>query len=187
MTFERQLVVKLVAGDEFAFAALYDMHARSVHRYAWALVHDRDSAADVVQETFLAAWRRRRDIRLATDSLLPWLLATARYISMNELRRLKRHPTEAITTDQAVPGPSTDDVVEQRIQLEAVVRSLERMDDLDQKIVRLCLFEGLTYEQAARALHITTSSVGKRLERARKRLRTARPFYPPAIPFKDNE
>ena len=173
-TQEQELLLRLRSGDEDAFGVLYDLHARTVHRYAWALVHDRDAAADVVQETFLVAWRRRRAIRLASASLLPWLLTTARFVAMNELRRQRRHPVDPLVDDAGFIAP-TDDGVESRLELEAVMRSIDRLEKLDQAIIRLCLFEDRTYDEAARQLNITPTAVGKRMERARKRLRTLHP------------
>ncbi len=172
---ESVLLQRLAAGDVGAFEALYDLHSASVHRFVWPLLQDREQTADVVQETFLVAWRRRRSIRLATETLLPWLLAIARFIAANELRRMRRHPAASIEQMVVlVDGPEA--WAEARIELSRVLEEIGGLEKLDRAILQLCIFDGLTYGQAATRLHITPTAVGKRVERARKRLKKGTRF-----------
>ena len=58
------LLARLSGGDRQALAALFDRHAGAVTRYAWALAPNRMDVEEIVQDTFLTAWRKSADIRL---------------------------------------------------------------------------------------------------------------------------
>jgi DNA-directed RNA polymerase specialized sigma24 family protein len=58
---DRSLAARAGRGDERAFAELYDRHAAGLVAFATQYVGDRATAEDVVQQTFLAAYRTMRD------------------------------------------------------------------------------------------------------------------------------
>lgn len=69
---------------------LFDRHARAVYNHAFRLTGSWSLAEEIVQATFLTAWRRRAAIRLIDGSPLPWLLVTAGNQARAEQRRLTR-------------------------------------------------------------------------------------------------
>src|SRR3954452_1188421 len=77
-------------GDEQAFGTLYDRYSPAVARFAWSLSPGMDEAAEIVQETFLTAWRKSSKIRLVGESALPWLLTTCRNHARNQARAEQR-------------------------------------------------------------------------------------------------
>lgn len=173
---ERETADGLRAGDTAAFAHAFDAHAATVYRYARSMVRDVEAAQDIVQDTFLIAWKKRREVRQEEDlSLLPWLLGICRRVALNELRRRGRRKTDAIDPQRFDAAPavslSESDAVE---ELRVVQAEIAKLQPIDQEICRLCLEDGLTYAQAASLLQLTPAAIGKRLERARTRLRRAR-------------
>jgi RNA polymerase sigma-70 factor (ECF subfamily) len=85
---EGALVGRIAMGDELAFASAYDRHAGLVFGAVVRLLGDREAAAEVVQDTFLALWRRAAQFDAAAGSLSGWLLAIARN------RAIDRHRAE---------------------------------------------------------------------------------------------
>ena len=73
--FDVFLVERVRRGDRAAFEALFRRHGPVVLRYAWALAASAAEAEDLVQETFITCWSKRRSLQVAEDSLLPWLLS----------------------------------------------------------------------------------------------------------------
>jgi RNA polymerase sigma-70 factor (ECF subfamily) len=65
------------AGEGEAFGRIFDRHRNRIHRHSLRLVDRPADADDVVAIVFLEAWRRRDDVRIVADSILPWLLVTA--------------------------------------------------------------------------------------------------------------
>ncbi len=155
-------------GDRDAFTVVYRRHARPVMRYVFAIVGDQGAAEDVLQDTFTTAWMKRRTANLVDDSMLPWLLATSRNHARNAQRRhatRRRHGAE-FSLLETLETDSLDPTVRA-----ALGEAWDSLTNKDKALVTLCLIEGYSYSEAARLLESTETAVGKRLQRARTRLR----------------
>ena len=167
MTTDQTLLARAATGDADAFAALFDRHVRAVYWQAYHVVGDADLAQDVAQESFITAWRRRGEIRIE-DSLLPWLLVTARHIALNHGRkraRLRAVPLEA------TPEPRTPDHVDDAVVRDAIDAAVARLSPVDRELFALCVEGDHTYESAAAELGLTHAAVRNRVSRLRGRLR----------------
>src|SRR4051794_16649725 len=65
-----ELIARSIARDPRAFGDLFDRHSTAVFRFAYSLTHNTTEAQELVQETFVTAWKRLADIRLVGDSVL---------------------------------------------------------------------------------------------------------------------
>jgi len=63
--------------DGTAFGELFERHADAVYLHCFRRTASWSTAEELTSVVFLEAWRRRRAVRLDTDSILPWLLAVA--------------------------------------------------------------------------------------------------------------
>ncbi|MGR0221711.1 RNA polymerase sigma factor [Agromyces sp. ZXT2-6] len=63
---DADLLGRLADGDQGALAVLFDRHAAAVTRYAWALASSRMDVEEIVQDTFVTAWRRAGEITIAS-------------------------------------------------------------------------------------------------------------------------
>lgn len=139
--------------------------------YAVSRLRNRTDAEEVVQDTFVILWERRRDV-LISDSLVPWLLATARFRSLNAQRaRRRRHSEALVDADGASANDATATAVETTLFMEAVDRAVQSLSDIDQKIYSLCVDGDLSYAEAAHEIGITHAALRGRLARLRGRLR----------------
>jgi len=170
------LIRRALARDDRAFGELFDRHSTAVYRYAYSLTHDLVETQELVQETFVTAWRRLADLRLAGDSLLPWLIATCRNHALNLQRSRAR--TDVLPLDERVAARGATALVLEReehaAELAWVLDAIQRLGEPDRSIVELCLYEGRSYKEAALALGLSVSAVSKRVERSRERLRRMR-------------
>jgi RNA polymerase sigma-70 factor (ECF subfamily) len=133
-----------------AFAGLYDRHASHIHRYVTRRL-GQGFADDVVGETFLAAFQRRRA----------------------ELRMLQAYAR----TGADPVAESYADRADARVSAAGVQRQLAAaLADLstgDRHVLLLIAWADLSYEEVAVALDIPAGTVRSRLHRARKKLREA--------------
>ena len=172
---DAELVAAAAGGSEAAFRALYRAYARPVYWLAHSLVGTTSDAEDVMQETFLAAWRKLPGLELAGDSLLPWLVTICRFQSANRIRRQqrdRRHTADALD----VGVPDTVDVEQQVVDamlVERILAEVGMLGALDQQIFRLCAAEGYAYQAAAERLGVAHGVVRNRLSRIRTKVRTA--------------
>ncbi|MFG2003371.1 RNA polymerase sigma factor [Spirillospora sp. NPDC048911] len=166
-------------GGAEAFGTVFDRHARAVYNHCFRGTADWATAEDLTSIVFLEAWRRRADVRLERDSALPWLLGVANNVVRNQHRARRRHRA---ALDRLPPPPAepdhSDDVAGRLDDEKAMRRVLElvhRLPRADQDVLALCVWDGLSYAEAAVALGVAVGTVRSRLARARGRLREPRP------------
>ncbi|WP_175472430.1 RNA polymerase sigma factor [Curtobacterium sp. MCBA15_009] len=171
-----ELIAAIARGDAAAYTTLLDRHSRAVFRYAWGLADERSDVDDIVQETFLVAWRRRKDVRIVGSSALPWLLTSARYIAMNTNRRRR-----AVGFDEVDETTGASEAWYRQVahaeavqQLRWVRDEIAALDSPDRELCELCLLQDRSYDEAAAVLGLSTSNARKRIQRTRARLRVSR-------------
>lgn len=153
-------------GDREAFDELYRRHVKAVYRYAWALADNADLPEELVQETFVTLWRKRGKVTVVDESALAWLLSVCKNHFCNLRRRDARHNTIPLDSVREPAGQASDD-------FEWIRDELNALSSTDREVCDLCLIQGYSYKDAGELLDLTTPAVGKRLERARARLRNA--------------
>jgi RNA polymerase sigma factor (sigma-70 family) len=165
---------RAAGGEAPAFGILFERHARAVYNYCFRRTGDWSQAEDLTAVVFLEAWRRRRQLRLERDEAIPWLLGVATNVIRNSRRSQRRHRAAL----QRLPREKVEDFaldVDERLdderRMRAVLRALRELSPADQDVLALCVWEGLSYEQAAVALGTPVGTVRSRLSRARSRLR----------------
>src|SRR5262245_59986468 len=90
---DARLVDRIAEGEESAFVIAYDRHAPFLFSSVVRFLGDRETAAEVVQDTFLALWQRARQYDAGSGSLLTWLLGIARHRAIDRLRAEGRRPS----------------------------------------------------------------------------------------------
>lgn len=173
---DTELITSIGRGDAEAYTEMLDRHSRAVFRYAWGLADQRSDVDDIVQETFLVAWRRREDIRIVGSSALPWLLTSARNIAMNTNRQRRSHRIDEIdehtgASDAWYRQVEHDEAAQ---QLRWVQNEIAALDSPDRELCELCLLQDRTYDEAAAVLGLSPVNARKRIQRSRARLRTNR-------------
>lgn len=166
---ESAAVLRLRRGDPSALDVIFRTHAHSVYRAAISFLADQSFAEDVVQDTFFTLWKRRAQVNIVGESILPWLLVTTRNISYSTNRREQRRRHQPISDDIMPVG--NDDAATDRL-LDAR-RLVGHLSEKDQLIWEACIERDLSYEDAARSLDLSQGVVRNRLSRMRALLTTA--------------
>jgi RNA polymerase sigma-70 factor (ECF subfamily) len=183
---EAKLIARSQSGDVEAFNQLIVCYQQSVYRTAYRIVGDPDIAADVTQDTFIAAFRNIRIYR-NNASFRAWLLRIGSNMACDYWRRMQRHPVESLDglaneeSPHAVSFLSTLAVTDRESDPEAYSLTRELQDLLQQSIqqlpldqrtaIVLCDIEGLSYEEIASATQTSLGTVRSRISRGRARLR----------------
>jgi RNA polymerase sigma factor (sigma-70 family) len=166
---------RLRAGDDAAFAELFDKHAAVVYQHAFRLTGNWSTAEDVVSATFLEAWRLRERIDPEGGSLRPWLLGVATNIIRNLSRKSRRWDNLAAWFQRPEVTPDFAEELAGQIddaeRLAAALRALRLLRPAEREVIALCVWAGLDYAAAAEALAVPVGTVRSRLSRAREKLR----------------
>jgi RNA polymerase sigma factor (sigma-70 family) len=160
--------------DPEQFAVLFDRHAPLIHRYV-ARRAGPAIAEDLVAETFLAAFRRRRRYDLSCQDARPWLYGIATNLigqhRREEIRQLRIR--QMIRPDPDLPGHADQvaaDVTASSTRA-ILARAVSELPAAERDVLLLIAWEQLSYDETAAALHIPVGTVRSRLSRARTRLR----------------
>jgi RNA polymerase sigma-70 factor (ECF subfamily) len=165
---------RAVAGDPDAFGTIFERRASAVYNYCFRRTGDWAQAEELTAIVFLEAWRRRTQVELERDEALPWLLGVATNVIRNLRRSQRRHRAalERLPRERVADfAPDADQRLDDERQMRAALRALGKLPRADRDVLALCVWEELTYEQAARALGVPVGTVRSRLSRARSRLR----------------
>ena len=156
-----RLVRSAQAGDGDAFAELYQRFARMVHGVVLARIA-RTEVDDVVQDVFMAAFERLRELR-EPAAFAGWLAAIARNRAADRGRRLV--PVQAVV-ERATPSRA-----HQRIEALAILDAIRSLPEAYSETLVLRLVEGMTGEEIAERTGLTPGSVRVNLHRGMKLLR----------------
>jgi RNA polymerase sigma-70 factor (ECF subfamily) len=147
-------------------------HGRFLYNVAYRLAGNDDDAQDLVQEALI---RVRKGLeRYEPGSLNGWLARIVTNVFLDEMRRRKRRPTDALPDDPGYvlpPAPAAEDVftgLSDEIQ-----RALAGLPEEFRVPVVLCDVSDLSYEQIAEATGVPIGTVRSRLHRGRRMLRAA--------------
>lgn len=172
---EGRLIEDALAGDGEAFADLFRIHYASAMRVAMSFVRSNADAEDVVQESFVKAWRAIDGFKPGSP-FGPWLKAIVANEARSRIRadgrrasahgRLEEHVRR--TSD---PVPSAEALFLRRDTRDGLDRALGELDPADERVVRLRYFLGLSESEMAVELAVPAGTVKSRLSRAMVRLR----------------
>ncbi|WP_329103279.1 sigma-70 family RNA polymerase sigma factor [Micromonospora sp. NBC_01699] len=169
--------------DENWFTGIYADQYPHIVRYGQRRLGDPEASAELAQEVFVIAWRRRAEV---PDHTLPWLYGVARRLLANHWRARRAAPDVLPIGDVERLWEPVSAGPEATVAVTDLRTALSTLTDLDQEILRLVGWEELTVSEAARVLGCTRTTAAVRLHRARGRLtaaitaRTARPAARPA-------
>jgi RNA polymerase sigma-70 factor (ECF subfamily) len=161
-------------------------HIDRLYRAAWSLCGSREEAEDLVQETFARVLSRPRFLHSEDD--VGYLLRVLRNTFFSQRRTAGRRPqTTPLPDDADVIEDRTAPAVDARIETAELYAALSRLpDDFRDALVAIDV-AGLSYREAARALHVREATITTRLHRARQRVakdllsdRPPGPSTPPA-------
>jgi len=139
--------------------------ADSLFRVAFRLTGNRTLASELVQETYLNAWKSIDNLK-DPQRMRAWMFSILRNQYTKLLRKEKRNvPTIAHINDVSKPEQTNDDVTD-RVQ-----NALAALDEKHKLPVLLVSLEGMTVDQAAKVLEVPRGTVLSRLHRGRQKLK----------------
>lgn len=171
---DEELLKRTAAGEREAFDELVVRHQAAVFRFARAATDGPAAAEDVLQETFIAAWRAAGTFQ-GRSAVRTWLLTIARNQAWHHRERAGRIPVDDVPLPElgeaAGWGDESPEVGVLRSQRRGrLARALEALEPDDREILVLRELEELTGEETAAALGIGLAAMKSRLHRARLRL-----------------
>ncbi|MGW4065858.1 ECF RNA polymerase sigma factor SigK [Amycolatopsis sp. NPDC004747] len=169
-----ELLRKVSAGDETAFASLYDLVAGPVLGLATRVLRNHAQAEEVTQEVLVEVWRKATRYEPERGSALSWVLTIAHRRAVD---RVRSHQAGVDREERAglmdVRRPF-DEVTESTLaglEQQRVRQCLAALTDLQRESIVLAYYNGYTYPEVAEVLQVAPGTVKTRIRDGLIRLR----------------
>ncbi len=165
---EHRLIVAAQKGDRPAFAQLVERYWDRLYRWLYRLTHDRHTAEDLVQESFLKAFAGLKKFQAGTN-FAAWLFRIAHNNYANQCRAASR-PREALPAElpDSQQGPLDRAISAEALQ--NLARAVNRLPAEFRAALLLRVEEGLSFRQIAEVLDLTEETARWRVFKARQKL-----------------
>ncbi len=167
------LINRIQAGDEHAFATLFHDYKNLVYKAAYLILDNRQEAEDALQEVFLKVHKKIGSYNPARGSLTVWLYRVTVNHCLNRQRRQKRRPP-TLPIDEMTPSALADGNPSPESQVGVDDEMRQVLATLSSKLrttVILRYYAGLSYGEIAEVMNVPLGTVKSRLNQALKSLR----------------
>ncbi len=164
--------------DEAGIDAAYSAYGAELYRFALRGLGDKGAAEDVVQETFLRAWRAADRFDETIASLRVWLFAIARNTMISHVRASQARPWDAavIETPEAETGrasPAGEDFTERLLRSWVVEEALQRLSEEHRTAIVETHLKDRPYPEVAAEYGVPVGTLRSRVFYGLKALRAA--------------
>jgi len=163
------------------FEQLVDAHYEALYRFAMSLSKNRDTASDLVQQTF-CIWAEKGHQLRDRSRAKTWLFTTLHREFLAHVRKAKRYSDEELTEAVAGRLESSEDGTDRQMDGQ---RALELLHDLDETFrapITLFYLQQHSYKEIAAILDIPIGTVMSRISRAKEMLRKRMTAEPASAP-----
>ncbi len=169
---EADLISLLKKGNEDAFRLLFDIWHKKLFHFCFRYTKSKEQAEEIVQETLLTLWVNR--IKLdETYPLGPYLYTISKRMSLNVLRQAatSQRTAEILWRNFKDAANTTEEAIHLSELEELTEKALQNLPAQQQIVFRLSKYEGLSHQEIAKRLNISTETVKKHSAEALKTLR----------------
>jgi RNA polymerase sigma-70 factor, ECF subfamily len=170
-------VIDLLAqGSPEGIEVLYDRYGRLAYTLAVRILGDGASAEDVVQEAFLAIWRRSSSYRPERGSVRSWVCAIVHHRAVDRLRGRSGRARLDLSLDTArseASASNTWETVVAGLERGQVRRALAELPEDQRRTIELAYYAGYSQSEISSAMSVPLGTVKGRTRMALRRLRSA--------------
>ena len=175
MDSSQELIAGVRQGDESAFRLIFEQHHRFVFRFLYGMVGDRRLAEELMQETFMQAYKNIGALR-EEAKLLSWLCGIARHVALHSLRsRPGKNQWIGIDDQEVAELKGAQGSPETRMlnaELKAVIHdALAALDDDKRGVFILKVLQQMSYAEIAEVTGFSIPKLKTDLYRAKAQMR----------------
>jgi RNA polymerase sigma factor (sigma-70 family) len=166
---DEALLLAIADGAVWAMESLYQRYSRILYSLAYRMVADHQVAEDLLQDAFLAVWRRATSYSPQTGAVRNWLISILHHRTIDHLRRSRRHstfqeaPLEEIELDGSIASPDVWDEAWQSVKSSQVRAALMKIPTEQRLVIELAYFQGWTHTEIAEGTQIPLGTVKARM------------------------
>jgi RNA polymerase sigma-70 factor (family 1) len=170
---EKEILQQIAAGEEPAFAQLYDRYHQKLYSFAFFLTRSAELAEEITQEIFIKIWTHRHELS-GINYFNSWLRTLVRNQAYDQLRRLahERLIFKAIAYGPEPNAPVTETDVADREYNRLLERAIDQLSPQQKIVYRLSRQEGLAQEAIAQSMGLSLNTVKNHMKAALRSIRT---------------
>lgn len=182
---EGELILQLAAGNEFAFQQVFVAYRDKLYSYLYKFCRSEQAAEDAVHDVFLKLWQYRERL-YEVENLNAYLYRMAHNHAYTQFQRMARETLilAEIQKEQGLIGDfeGEDRLVSKELK-EFIRRAVNRLSPQQRLVFLMSRQDGLTHEQIAQRLNLSTHTIKNHMVEALRHLRedTHRQFGPDAL------
>src|SRR5438874_5782019 len=174
---DEALINALAEGAEWAMEPLYERYNRVLYSLAYRMVADHQVAEYLLQDAFLAVWRRATSYSPQSGAARSWIVSIMHHRTIDYLRSVRRRSTlkeatwEEVERDEHTAFPDAWDEAWQNIQSAKIREALLKLPTEQRMVIELAYFQGWTHSEIAEGCQIPLGTVKARIRLGLTRLK----------------
>ena len=166
---DEALLNAIAGGAVWAMESLYQRYSRILYSLAYRMVADHQVAEDLLQDAFLAVWRRATSYSPQTGAARSWLISILHHRTIDYLRKVRRRSTiqeaslEEIELHESIAYQDTWDEAWQSVKSSHVRAALMKIPTEQRLVIELAYFQGWTHTEIAEGTQIPLGTVKARM------------------------
>ena len=169
---EKELLGQIARGDQRAFAIIFTHYSKIIYPFALKLTRSDDLAEEILQEVFLKIWINRGNL-VKVENFGAYLNRITRNHSYNVMRRIAHEAliSSEISKQMTEEVNNTENDIIYRDLQQTLNNAINHLTPQQKLIYTLCYHDGLKYNEVARRLNISSSTVHTHMKLALKLIR----------------
>ncbi len=166
---DEALLNAIAGGEVWAMDSLYQRYSRILYSLAFRVVADHQVAEDLLQDAFLAVWRRASTYSPQTGAARSWLISILHHRTIDYLRRVRRRstiqeaPLEELELNESIAYPDAWDAAWQSVKSSQVRAALMKIPPEQRLVIELAYFQGWTHSEIAEGTQISLGTIKARM------------------------
>jgi RNA polymerase sigma factor (sigma-70 family) len=166
---DEALMQAIASGAVWAMEILYERYHRALYSVIYRMVSDQQVAEDLLQESFLAVWRRAVSYLPQQGEVRSWLFSIVHHRAIDHLRSLQRRVAlhkislDDVEQDEQMASPDAWDETWLSVQRTCVREAIIALPKEQRLVIELAYFQGWTQSEIAEGCHIPLGTVKARI------------------------
>jgi RNA polymerase sigma factor (sigma-70 family) len=170
ISLHHHLIERCKVGDASAFQELYGLYAKAMYNVAYRIVYDHEEAQDVLQESFVSAYKNLHAYR-GDAPFGAWLKRIVINRALTASQKKKHIQLPDALEDYDIPEQEDSTQYKGELSVALVAACIQQLAEGYRNVLTLYLIEGYDHQEIAEILNISASTSKSQLNRAKEKLK----------------
>lgn len=171
---DEEITKKIKEGDVEKFAILVERYESKIQRYLSKFLYQYEDTQDTLQDVFIKAFTNMQSFD-SNRRFSPWIYRIAHNTAISKIKKKAKEPIPFFDPDTLFPHPVAKQKTDKHTELQEIKSALDtclsQLKPNYREPIILYFFEDMSYQEISDIMHIPTTTVGVRINRAKKKLK----------------